>query len=88
MALSKPIVTSQGYTTNYHKIIEVTLSGNSLIGILASYVSQEYRDLERPAEHKTYYFSVSIEEEESMGIRQLAYAKLKTLTEWQDAEDC
>ena len=29
-----------------------------------------------------------IEEEESMGIRQLAYKKIKELPDWADAEDC
>ena len=88
MALCKEIITNQGYATNYHKITEVSLSDGTLTCLLTSYVTKEYRDLERPAARRNYYFDVSIEEEESMGIRQLAYKKLKELEEWADAEDC
>ena len=88
MALCKEVVTNQGYATNYHKLTEVSLAGNTLTGLLTSYVTREYRELERPATRKNYYFNVTLEEEESMGIRQLAYKKLKELDEWADAEDC
>lgn len=88
MALNKGIITQQGYATNYHKFTEVTLTDNSLSCLLTSYVSREYRDLERPAVRRSYYFDITLEEEESMGIRQLAYKKLKELPEWADAEDC
>ena len=88
MAVCKEVITQQGYATNYHKFTEVTLTDNSLTGLLTSYVSREYRELERPALFKTYYFEVTLEEEESMGIRQLAYKKLKELEDWADAEDC
>jgi hypothetical protein len=81
-------VSEQGYVTNYHKFTEVTVSDSTLIGLLTSYVSKEYRELGKPAIHRNYHFSITIEEEESMGIRQLAYKKLKELPEWADAEDC
>ena len=88
MAVCKKQVSEQGYETNYHKFTEVTVSEDTLIGLLTSYVTKEYRDLEKPALRKNYYFTISIEEEESMGVRQLAYKKLKELPEWADAEDC
>lgn len=88
MALCKEVITNQGYATNYHKFTEVSLADGTLAGLLTSYVSREYRDLERPATRRNYYFTITIEEEESMGIRQLAYKKLKELEEWADAEDC
>ena len=88
MALCKEIITKEGYATNYHKFTEVTVSDNKLIGELSSYVSREYRNLNRPAYTKVYCFDITVEEEESMGVRQLAYKKLKELDEWADAEDC
>ena len=88
MALCKEVVTKEGYITNYHKFTEVTVLDDKLIGELSSYVSREYRNLNRPAHTKIYCFEIKIEEEESMGIRQLAYKKLKELEEWADAEDC
>jgi hypothetical protein len=88
MAVCKQQVSEQGYVTNYHKFTEVTVSDSTLIGLLTSYVTKEYREMEKPALSRNYYFNITIEEEESMGIRQLAYKKLKELPEWADAEDC
>ena len=88
MAIQKEIVSQEGFTTNYHKIDRVLLSNNSLNCSLNSYVSHEYRELERPADHKSFRFDITIKEEESMGIRQLAYKKIKELEEWSDAVDC
>ena len=88
MALLKNITTNEGFTTQYHKISDVSVRDEHMICILSSYVSQEYRDLERPADTNIFNFSISLEEEESMGIRKLAYTKIKELPEWADAEDC
>ena len=88
MALTKTITTHLGYNTSYHKISELSLNNSILSCLLTSYVSHEYRELERPALRKSYNFQISLEEEESMGIRQLAYKKLKELPEWADAIDC
>lgn len=88
MALLKNIISSEGFTTSYHKIQSVSLNDNILHCHVGSYVSKEYRDLERPAQSNYYSFEITIEEEESMGIRQLAYKKIKELPEWTDAENC
>lgn len=88
MALQKILTSQEGYETNYHKVNEASLRDNSLNCVLNSYVSKEYRDLERPADHQFFHFNITIKEEESMGIRQLAYKKIKELPEWADAEDC
>ena len=88
MALCKDIIAPQGYVTSYHKITEVSLGNGILSCLLTSYVSQEYRGLEKPAIRKKYHFNIKTEEEESMGVRQLAYKKIKELDEWADATDC
>lgn len=53
-----------------------------------SYVSKEYRELKHPAMQEEEIFGFTVEEEESMGIRQLAYKKFKELEKWADAIDC
>ena len=88
MALQKEVVSREGFLTTYHKVNEVSILGNALRCIINSYVSKEYRNLERPADHHFFDFEISIEEEESMGIRKLAYAKIKELKDWSDAIDC
>lgn len=87
MALLKNITSSEGFITSYHKIQMVSLHDNTLHFHVDSYVSKEYRNLERPAHSDFYSFEITVEEEESMGIRKLAYKKLKELPEWADAEN-
>lgn len=88
MALLKNITSEEGFVTSYHRINSVTVRGNTLNCHIDSYVSKEYRDLERPAQNDFHSFEITVEEEESMGIRQLAYKKIKELPEWADAKDC
>lgn len=88
MALSKNITSSEGFVTSYHKVNEVSLRDNVMNCVVNSYVSREYRELERPADRQFFHFEITVEEEESMGIRQLAYKKIKELEEWADAIDC
>lgn len=88
MALAKQQTNSAGVVTNYHKIGTVNLRDNNLACVLNSYVSKEYRDLRRSVVSTNFLFNISVEEEESMGIRQLCYKKIKELPNWADAEDC
>ena len=88
MALCKQRVAENGVATNYHRVSHVFLDGSRLNCTLESYVSQNYRDKQQVAERKTYYFEITVEEEESMGIRKLCYTKIKAMPEWSDAEDC
>ena len=88
MALSKQIVNEDGITTNYHKVGYVSLQDNTLSCLVNSYVSKDYRNLGRNAASQMFYFEITTEEEESMGIRQLCYTKIKCLEDWIDAEDC
>ena len=88
MALAKEQTNSAGVVTNYHKIGTVNLRDNNLVCILNSYVSKEYRDLQRSVVSTNFLFNISVEEEESMGIRQLCYKKIKELPNWADAKDC
>lgn len=88
MALLKQITNQDGIVTNYHKVSHVILHNNILTCHVNSYVSKDYRDLERNADYQTFLFDINLEEEESMGIRQLCYKKIKELASWSDAEDC
>ena len=95
MALTKAITNDLGITTNYHKVSQATVSEFSGSGEGAyvafdveSYVSKDYRDQNKPAAFSNFMFNITLEEEESMGIRALCYTKLKELEEWQGAVDC
>lgn len=88
MALNKILINNQGIMTTYHKIGHVSLRNNDLNCVVESYVSKDYRELDRSADNSFFSFNITTEEEESMGIRQLCYTKIKELPEWSDAEDC
>ncbi len=88
MALNKQLTNNLGVVTNYHKIGHVTVRNNNLDCILESYVSKDYRELERSADNSFFSFEITTEEEESMGIRALCYTKIKELPEWSDSIDC
>ena len=88
MALSLQKISSEGFTTEYHKISNASVRENTLTCSVDSYVSKDYRELERPADHSFFHFDITVEEEESMGIRQLCYKKIKELPEWANAIDC
>ena len=89
MALLKECKDSYtGVVTNYHKISKVMLLNGVMHCGLDSYVSQEYRSTGTNVNSQSYHFTITVEEEESMGIRQLAYKKIKELPEWEGAEDC
>ena len=88
MALLKEITSKEGFVTTYHKVDEVSVRENTLNCVINSYVSREYRELEYPADRQFFDFEITIEEEESMGIRQLAYKKIKETEAWSDATDC
>jgi hypothetical protein len=95
MALIKAITNDLGITTNYHKVGRVSLTevsgrkeGTYISFDVESYVSKDYRDQNKPAGISNFRFEITLEEEESMGIRALCYTKLKETEAWQDAEDC
>ena len=88
MALLKLITNPTGVTTSYHRVNDVSLEDGTLYCSLQSYVSKEYREANHPADHSHFDFEITVEEEESMGIRQLCYAKIKGLENWSDATDC
>ena len=88
MALNKALTNDQGIVTNYHKVSRVSLADNRLSCSIDSYVSKDYRDLNKPADTSSFRFKITLEEEESMGIRALCYKKIKALDDWKDAVDC
>lgn len=88
MALNKILVNDNGIQTTYHRITHVSLNDNQVSCCVESYVSPEYRISNKPADASYYYFTISVEEEESMGIRALCYTKLKEMDEWVLSTDC
>lgn len=88
MALAKELVNEKGIVTNYHKVSRVSLADNTLTCFVDSYVSKDYREAEQSADSSMFRFDVTVEEEESMGIRALCYTKIKTVGDWTTAVDC
>lgn len=98
MALSKTITKNNGVEMNYHRItgVDLIVETNSndedslrLMIRLQSYLNEEYRDRNCPIDSEHYMIPLSTDEStEISGIRQFAYAKLKEMPEWSDAEDC
>lgn len=90
MALSKKCQAPNGVITNYHRIGYVNLHHDGTLGgIINSYISQECISEGNKITSQVFGFkNITKEEEESMGIRQLAYTKLKETSEWSDSIDC
>lgn len=88
VALCKERIDDRGIVTRYHRVGNISFKNNLLILTLESYPNEEYRRTAQPASIYDYYFETTVEEEESMGIRQLCYARLKALNDWADATDC
>lgn len=90
MALQKTIVQDNGVVLQYHRIGEASLNHNGVLFCrLDSYVSHDYAAQGLEVDSYVFMFNnVPIEEEESMGIRKLAYMKIKREQKWQDAIDC
>ena len=88
MALNKIIINDSGIQTTYHKITHISLNNNEVSCDVESFVSPEYRENNKPASSSYYHFTITLEEEESMGIRALCYTKLKEMDEWLLSTDC
>lgn len=88
MAFTKDFITKEGITTTYHKIGTLHLMGDVIKCNVISYEDEEARAEDRPFITRSFKLFMTVEEEESMGIRALCYKKLKELPEWADAEDC
>lgn len=95
MALSKTFIKDNGIVTSYHKVTNLSIADRNneddtlnLNVELTSYMNQEYRKQNQPIETLYYFFNITSEEEEATSARKLAYAKIKELPEWIDAENC
>ena len=91
MALYKEILGNNGVTTSYHRVNNVVLDHDRTLGcILESYVSNDYakNDFNCVEACCLTFKGVTLEEEESVGIRKLVYKKIKELEDWSDASDC
>lgn len=88
MALKKEIRQSDGVVTNYHRIlyIQSTINSHESIAVV-SYVDEIGRTMENNGD-RPYRTAVTYEKEyeENMTIED-AYKYLKTLSEYEDAED-
>lgn len=90
MALQKAVVQGNGITTNYHRIVYVTMTTNRQNSIaVISYIDESFRDNEKDnilaepyREAKTY----ETDYDGTMTIER-AYEYLKTLPEFEGAID-
>ena len=88
MALLKQVTQNDRVVTSYHRILLVQSVVNSHTSIsVLSYVDQDSRNIE-PTESRVYKSCITYEMEyvENMTIED-AYAYLKTLPEFEGAED-
>lgn len=88
MALQKVIIQEDGVTTSYHRILYIQSMVNSHDSIaVLSYIDAESRQSES-IERRPYTAAITYEKdyEENMTIES-AYAYLKTLPEFEGAED-
>lgn len=88
MALLKPIKQENGVTTSYHRILflQSMINSHTSIAVL-SYIDEEGRQSEAQGS-SPYKTAITYEKEyvENMAIED-AYAYLKTLPEFEGAED-
>lgn len=88
MALKKEVRQDNGVVTNYHRILYVMSTINSHVSIaVLSYIDEPGRNMEN-GEIEPYKVAVTYEKEyeENMTIKD-AYEYLKTLPEFEGAED-
>ena len=90
MALNKSIQNKNGVITEYHRLDHAVIDHNrTLTCLLNSYLSKQYAIDGNEVHSNVFTFTnIPIEEEESMGLRQLAYKKIKEEIDWADAIDC
>lgn len=89
MAIKKEIRQEDGVTTNYHRIlyVQITTNRQNSIAVL-SYVDSEARESEKAAFMQPYSKSITYETDyDSQMTVESAYGYLKTLPEFQGAED-
>ena len=93
MALKKVITDKKGVSTSYHKIIEIAVAGKEdnayrAHAVLKSYVSEDIRQesVDNEVVVKFYYFNLT-EDEINNNIFVTMYNKIKTLPEFEDAEN-
>ena len=88
MALKKEVRQDNGVVTNYHRILYVMSTINSHVSIaVLSYIDEHGRSMDN-SEVEPYKVAVTYEKEyeENMTIEE-AYDYLKTLPEFEGAED-
>lgn len=88
MALKKEVRQDNGVVTNYHRILYVISTINSHVSIaVLSYIDAAGRNMEN-SETEPYKVAVTYEKEyeENMTVEE-AYEYLKTLPEFEGAED-
>lgn len=90
MALYKSVKQADGVTTNYHRILYITITTNRQNSIaVGSYVDSESRDYEKSGEHVQPYqqgVTYEIPYDPTMTVES-AYEYLKTLPQFEGAED-
>lgn len=94
MALEKDIVTEDGITLSYHRIVRLSCDVNVMNSLtVQSYISEEQRNIEKIAERDgkkaIVFVRVSVyacDYDENMSVKR-GYKYLKTLKIFEDAKD-
>jgi hypothetical protein len=89
MALYKPIKQPDGVTTDYHRVLFLTITPNQQNSVaVCSYVDPVSRADEQAGDMDPYRKTITYETDyqENMSIKD-AYEYLKTLPEFEGAED-
>lgn len=93
MALKKLITQRNGITTEYHRVQNIEVNNGEentrLIVALQSYVDESYREqgVANIAARRTYVFDVPTDVVTSNNIFHVAYGLIKTLPDFEGAED-
>lgn len=78
MALKKTIITDNDIVANYHRLDYATIDHNrTLVCLLNSYAEEQYAIDGNEVDSYFYSFYKISEDEELIGVRTLAYQKIK-----------
>lgn len=89
MALNKSIQNKNGIITEYHRLDHAIIDHNrTLTCLLNSYLSRQYAIDGNEVDSYDFIFTNITREEENIGLRKLAYKKIKEEIDWADAVDC
>lgn len=88
MALKKTVTTLHGFEAvdAYHKVVSPHVIGKETLSFSLESFNISPEDNPQPFRQNSY--TTAFEMESELNVFEQAYIYLKTLTAWEDAEDC